>query len=93
MTLTNYVVINKKKYEVCISLRNHLVKSWHHHEKNFFQFRDGESFFQRMSSFLGLKSQMKELSTSYPILSDIKFHVFDMHISIQFHVKPHGCLH
>ena len=31
MTLTNYAVINKTKYEVYISLKNHPVKSWHHH--------------------------------------------------------------
>ena len=55
ITLTNYVVINKTKYEVCISLKNHLLKSRHHHNTvNFSSFMMGK-FSLKNELFLGLK--------------------------------------
>ena len=69
-----------------------LVKSWHHHNTvNFFQFHDGKVFFKEWALFWDWNHKWRN-STSYTILIDIKFHIFDMHISINFYIKTQGCL-
>ena len=82
MTLTSYVVINKTKYEVCISLKNHLVKSWHHHNAvNFSSFMMGKFVFKN-ELFFRIEITNERIQHHTQNLIDIKFHIFDMHILI-----------